>query len=191
LIRHSFRREQQLLNWLVVERRHDGFAHPLLTLHGCLLGTLVNLFEGGALWRRCAAAKFGAALEEATSTDALVDVLVAAGEGEDFVDAAHGNSSGAAGRWLDETEVAAEQANLADLALFLFGDETNSERLGGYGEAAAVADAEAVFFASVEDLPFGAVHGGVAAAAGSYDAGIVDVIGIGHGELLEKLVKIA
>ena len=149
-----------------MERHHDGSGHPLLALHAFLLGALVNLFEGGALWRRFAAAKLGAALEEATGADALVDVLIAAGEGEDFVDAQNGAGSGAAGRWLDKTEVAAEQANLADLALFLLGDHTDSERLGGDGEAAAVADAEAVFFAAEADLPFGAVHGGVAATAG-------------------------
>ena len=179
-----------LLGLFALDNRGLGFGGGRTTIfhnHGFnLIGA--ELVQGRAGWRSDAASAFRSALKAQVRADALVDVLIAAGEGADLVEAAKDGSSAAQSAGLNETNIAAEESELANLiGIVLVGGQQESFVLGGHGEAGGVANAEAVFFGAATHFNVVAINGFVGTAHSTGHAvARAGFVFVGHGERVVK-----
>jgi len=145
-----------------------------------------ELLQGGTLRWGVAATDIGSTLNEAPGQDALVDVVLAAGEAGGLVAAQKGPGTGAQRGRLDETDVAESETQFEDLlVVVLVGGHTESERSGIQREAHVVANAQKILGMATAQLDFVYVEGGVRAQAGIVHApSILFVVIVAHGDVM-------
>jgi hypothetical protein len=105
---------------------------------------LNNLFKRRTVGRRGAAAALGSALDATKATNRFAHILLVERNRASLVNAKASRRLGAELGGLDQAEIAADESNLADLVLLFVCRHSAPAMLGVDGEAASVANANAI-----------------------------------------------